>query len=199
VGSPQLPSDFGLLAWSFPLWTPQLGNYSLDLDYIVSTKIRIRQAGTIARVWYYLKTHAAALSGNNYIGIMNSSGTTIGRTGDMKTAWQTTDTVDDTSGSPSASGINSATVTAESGQSLAIAAGDWIDVQFLGKANGATAPVFASNPTYGATNATLTGIAANAWRTGNGKTDLQATYVNTDVTSTGAYRNATLWVGVSTS
>lgn len=137
------PAKSDGLEWAgSPLWEPHwnvllAANYDPQIATSVTSvaggygyggKVYIPQDCTISNVLAYVYSAGSALTANQcQIGVFNSSGTLVGRNSDVSAAFQST-------------GLKTVAITAESGQSLAETAGDWVHIVAL--FNGTTKPQF---------------------------------------------------------
>ena len=87
---PWMPSDSGWLAWNFDPASAYVLNTIPAGNTIYLMRINIRQPMSITNVILYLVTVASGLtSGENYAGLLSSSGTLLGVTADQTSAWET--------------------------------------------------------------------------------------------------------------
>lgn len=136
---------------------------------------------TIANIWCIVNTAGVTLAGTGAV-VYSAAGVLLGRTASQDTSWDST-------------GVKTMAVTAESGQSLAIAAGGSFIVGFIATTGG-TAPQLARE-TNGNHNLNLTGLALRyAFHSGTGfsraspPASLSAGVMNGSGTNT-------IWAGVS--
>lgn len=123
------PVDNGLTAAPYDLQVTQANEKSPTAGVLYVVGMRVCQAATLTEIWLSWAAGSGLTAGENFVGVYDNAGTLIGTTADQTTAWGSTQTT------------GSAPLTVESGQSLAVTAGEWLYAAIL--ANGTTTPSFA--------------------------------------------------------
>jgi hypothetical protein len=158
---PSPPSTHGYLAWTHPT-TLNTTNNNPTAGKFYMMKVLVPLSISVTSVSYYVQTIGATLtSGQNFVGILNSSGTVLGTSADQTTNF-------------GATGLKTAALT---GGPFAITGGGGVFVWVVFLSNGTTTPKFActgssANPDGDAMNAGLTPSTALAANQGTGQTAL---------------------------
>lgn len=177
---PFAAEQYGLKGWS---WEPGMGHTNVQVasGQAIYVRIPVPRQFTIANVHTQIHTLASGLT-YAAIGVYNSAGTLIGRTGDQITAFGST-------------GYKTAAVTAESGQSLTVGGTPTSFVHVAPLTVGSVPPKYFILSSVD-TNMLALGLASGAFRVIGPETSLSTLPSSRGVsTKDGSVR--ILWMGLS--
>lgn len=157
------PSQNNLLAASLD---PSLANTNTVLPggTVIAARVQVETPILIANVVCYISTAGTTLTaGQNWIGVYTSGGTLLGKSADQTTAWVTT-------------GVKTAAITAESGQSLSVGGpGQYVYVAWLSNGTGPVRPANGNLAAGALLNVGLSGGGGRALYSTGGVTTLPST------------------------
>jgi hypothetical protein len=127
------PGDRGLIAWTFPPWditTESACTGELPSGDVGLTKVYVRQAQTITNIVLAIGNQigGSLTTGQNYVGLYNSSGGSVAASADQSTAWANT-------------GNKNTSLVIPLNTPYAAAAG-WYWIAYLCNESGGTGPTF---------------------------------------------------------
>lgn len=152
-----LPSDHGMIAWTFDPSCSSANGSQLTSGYVYLMKVVLRQAATISKINTVIGVAGATLtSGQNFAGLYSTAGTRLALTADQSAAW-------------TSAGNKTMSLTS----SYSAAAGSYYVALLV---NGTTSPYFACGSTFGANftpgNANLSAGSYRWCRGNSGSTSL---------------------------